>query len=260
MYQDDRYYAHWPADATGFPAGALKLRTFGRCVDALLRFERSPTIPPRLLDIGCAQGQMLEAAKRRGLVPVGLEISPGAEVALRLGFEVYRCEVQDAPLSAGSFDFVTMVDVIEHVAEPLELLASVRRLLRPGGLLLLLTPDAASLSARLTGTRWPHYKVEHLLYFSRRSLAALLPRCGFAPVASRPALKFLSIDYVLGDFRRYGQIPFLAALPRFERLLPAKLRGLPVPVPSGLMLISRAAVDRVGSTPEDPVRAPQPAG
>jgi len=60
------------------------------------------------------------------------------------------------------FDIITMIDFIEHVGAPMSILVKASRLLRPGGQLVILTPNADSLSRRLMGLRWLHYKVEHL--------------------------------------------------------------------------------------------------
>lgn len=241
-YTDDRYYEHWPRDATGFPAGALKLRTFGRCVQSLLsEYEAGPQ-PPRLLDVGCAQGQMLEAARRRGIEGVGIEISPAVDEAIRRGFSVSRCTLEEAPFAPGTFDFVTMIDVLEHVPQPRPLVEAARRLLREGGLLLILTPDAGGVGARLLGSRWPHYKPEHLLYLTRRSLELLLQTCQLTPVRTGTAIKFLSIEYVLGDFRRYGQLPSVSRAAGAVRGVPAPLRRMAVPVPSDLAVLARASV------------------
>ena len=65
---------------------------------------------------------------------------------------------------------MTLVDVIEHVADPLALLRGARDYVAPGGLVLLVTPDVDSVAARLFGKRWWHLRLAHVGYFNRRSL------------------------------------------------------------------------------------------
>ena len=111
------------------------------------------------------------------------------------------------------YDVVTLVDVIEHVTDPRGLLGEVRKLLRPGGWLLVVTPDVRSVAARALGPRWWHYRIAHVGYFSPRTLDTLLSGSGFVLEGwRRPAWYFSA-----GHFRT------LAA-----RLLPF-LRWVPVP-------------------------------
>jgi len=146
----------------------------------------------RLLDVGCGLGYFL--AQLRGLAGwelAGCEISASAvEFAqTRLGLAGVRCgQVQAAGLEAASFDVITLWDVVEHLKKPDPLLAHLRTLLAPGGILFLHTPNAraqlfkARLKRRLGGMRpGTHYLEarDHLHLYSRATLARLLERCGF---------------------------------------------------------------------------------
>ncbi|MFN7941376.1 MAG: class I SAM-dependent methyltransferase [Thermoanaerobaculia bacterium] len=137
----------------------------------------------RLLDVGCAYGLLLRAAREMGFDPRGLEPSAEmAEAARRAsGVPVERGFLEDLePLRFQPFDCVVLSDVIEHLDDPRRGLERVRDLLAPGGRVLVLTPDAGSAVARTFGSRWWGVFDDHNCYFDRRSLARLLADTGFA--------------------------------------------------------------------------------
>jgi cyclopropane fatty-acyl-phospholipid synthase-like methyltransferase len=75
-------------------------------------------LPSReLLDIGCAHGFMLRAAKQKGFRASGIEISPATLTAREQGFTVYDRPLADLNLPADTFDPITAIDVIEHVLD-----------------------------------------------------------------------------------------------------------------------------------------------
>jgi 2-polyprenyl-3-methyl-5-hydroxy-6-metoxy-1,4-benzoquinol methylase len=141
----------------------------------------------RLLDLGCATGDFLLAARERGWQPLGVELSAhAAAVARRRGLEVRVGTLAEANFGPASFDAVTMLDVIEHLSDPLAELREVHRLLRPGGILCVETPNWDSVYRRLLGRRWAALQPRlHLLYFDRRTAAKVLRRAGFEPVITR---------------------------------------------------------------------------
>jgi len=140
-------------------------------------------VPPggRLLDVGCACGFLLVAGRERGFEVEGVELSRWASEYGRnqLGLDIRRGELCELRLPAERYDVVTMVDVIEHLIDPRAVVAEVRRLLRPGGRVVLLTPDLGSLVARLTGPRWYGLLDDHYFYFSRDTLRRFLESEGF---------------------------------------------------------------------------------
>jgi 2-polyprenyl-3-methyl-5-hydroxy-6-metoxy-1,4-benzoquinol methylase len=141
----------------------------------------------RLLDVGCATGDFLLAVRERGWEPVGVELSAhAAAVGRRRGLDVRVGTLAEANFGPASFDVVTMLDVIEHLGDPLAELRQVHRLLRPGGILCVETPNWDSVYRRLLGRRWAALQPRlHLLYFDQRTAAEMLRRAGFDPVLTR---------------------------------------------------------------------------
>jgi SAM-dependent methyltransferase len=138
----------------------------------------------RILEVGCGVGHFLTAARKVGFETWGTEISSSALTRLQaLGFDVRRGDLPDLRLPDEHFDAVVLFEVIEHLPDPGRYLQECRRLLRPGGLLLLTTPNFDSLSRRLLGARWRVVDPEHLVLMTPRGMQALLQRTGFATVS-----------------------------------------------------------------------------
>jgi len=137
----------------------------------------------RLLDVGCATGEFLVAAKGRGWDTYGVETSPiAAEQARRTtGGSIHTGTLDTVPYQDGYFDAVTLWDVIEHLQSPRNYMEQASRLLKRGGLLGITTPNIRSLAYRLLGREWEAIGPnDHLYYFSPRTLARLLADNGFA--------------------------------------------------------------------------------
>jgi 2-polyprenyl-3-methyl-5-hydroxy-6-metoxy-1,4-benzoquinol methylase len=156
----------------------------------------------RLLDFGCAVGTFLSMAADAGWEVSGVDISDYAVAHCRdtLGFDARCGELKDAGFASETFDVVTMWDVIEHLTDPVAQLAEVHRILKPGGIVLVDTPNEESLLRSLARVgyvatagvlRYPVEKLYHqyhLYYFTRRTLQDALAKNGFEPVlvTSRP--------------------------------------------------------------------------
>lgn len=140
----------------------------------------------RLLEVGCGQGLFLEHAARAGWRAEGVDVLvPVVEMARARGLTVFAGELADAGLPRDAFDVVTMSEVIEHIVEPVALLREVQRVLRPGGVAVLGTGNAASWAARLRGRGWPYYRFGghlHIRFYSPESARALGRAAGFGAV------------------------------------------------------------------------------
>jgi SAM-dependent methyltransferase len=184
----------------------------------------------RLLDLGCGTGGAL-AAFRDQFELFGVEPSGFAAQQARAATEA-RVQVGDLAAAAyptGFFDVVTAFDVVEHLADPLATLRELKRILRPGGVLVIETGDIGSLSARFAGGHWYYVLLPgHLCFFSRGTLAAALTKAGFADVESqRTHHGQLNLSYLAGYSRASARHmllgiggPRILALPIFRSRSP----------------------------------------
>jgi SAM-dependent methyltransferase len=135
---------------------------------------------PRVLDVGCATGAMLEKLRDRGWDCRGVEISPAAEYARReRSLDVLGLPLEACNFPAASFHLVLASHLIEHLNDPAGFVAEVRRVLAPGGYFLVTTPNIAGLQARLFRGRWRSAIFDHLYLFSVKTLSRLLRDRGF---------------------------------------------------------------------------------
>jgi len=137
----------------------------------------------RILDIGCATGHFLSTLRRLGPWEVcGLDISAEATdyARKRYAMEVFTGELAQAQYPSGHFDVVTLWDVLEHVHDPRDTLTEIHRILKPGGLLLVRVPNAATWDARLFGPCWVGYDApRHLYVFTPATLRRYLEKSSF---------------------------------------------------------------------------------
>ena len=177
----------------------------------------------RILDVGCAAGYFLRVAKEHGHDVHGVELSEpiAREAIAALGEDrVYHGFLDDCVADRSwedhTFDLVTIWDVIEHVPDPQALLASIKRMIKPGGKLLLETQNVASRFAAKMGKAWHHYKHdEHLYHFNPQTIARLLDDCGFEVLAcgSKFAGKYVSFGFLAERAGRLGKVAGLLAKP-----------------------------------------------
>jgi 2-polyprenyl-3-methyl-5-hydroxy-6-metoxy-1,4-benzoquinol methylase len=158
----------------------------------------------RLLDIGCAYGFFLQEAKRYYDV-AGIELAAdAAEHCRRHGLNVVT-GVADASTMArlGTFDVITLFDVIEHLPEPDEVLAHAARHLRPGGVLVVTTGDFASMAARVMGPKWRLMTPpQHLCFFTRESIRAMGESVGLSLIDFAHPAKIVPLSLIAFQLRR----------------------------------------------------------
>jgi SAM-dependent methyltransferase len=145
----------------------------------------------RLLDIGCSAGFFLKEARAAGWEVCGVELSEdtAAIARRRFGLDVRTGVLTDDLFALGSFDAVTLWDVVEHLKDPISVLVTARRLLRRDGILLVETPNIDGLFPRLSYKvaalldYWPHPEPPgHLFQFSKKTIGRLLDSAGLRVV------------------------------------------------------------------------------
>lgn len=132
--------------------------------------------PKKLLDFGAGAGAFVHSAIERGWQASGVEQSESARQRAR---EYYGIELI-SELCEGTYDVVTMWDVIEHLSDPISLLATLREHLAPGGLLFLETGNYESWIRVFEKERWILYLFDHQFYFTPSSLERVTNRAGYA--------------------------------------------------------------------------------
>lgn len=168
---------------------------------ARLNAVRAHATTGRWLDVGCSTGLFLQEAGIAGLDAEGIDLSAVAvEQAVRKKLKAKTATIE-AVNPPRSYDVITGFDVIEHVPDPVGFVVAAHRLLSPGGVLALTTPDTGSLSCRLMGRRWYFYiPTAHLTGFNRNTLSRLLEQHGFEVVSVDRAWKALTYNYTLAQF------------------------------------------------------------
>jgi SAM-dependent methyltransferase len=209
IYDSDYYATDNPKGgyANYFLDSDVNRRTFR---DRICAIEQRYGRRGRLLDVGCALGDFLLEAKAAGWDVHGVEISSfAAERARERGLDVRAGRLEELDLPAASFDAITLYDSIEHLTDPVATLAAVGRLLVPGGLVHLVTPNVGGLQARVLGRHWYHYKPgEHLFYFSPTTLRATVERAGLAWEGWARSASYLTFTYCFNRLRYYAPGPF----------------------------------------------------
>ena len=182
---DEQYYRDGATTGIGYSA---EIRT-----PDLVRTLQPWYIPPlrevvdvrgkRVLDVGCSFGQLVYWLEKAGATCTGIDISDvGVDWGRKnLGLDLRQASVLDWNGPAGSFDVITLIDVIEHLTDPVTMLERIRHLLKPGGLLYIKTPNFGAYASAGKSWKYLYFSLEHLLYFNIESLDRTVSSRGFRP-------------------------------------------------------------------------------
>lgn len=204
-YYPDSYLSY-PTDLTETQAALLRADKRNGMRRRCVRVEQhAGKASGAVLDVGCATGEFLDAMRERGWETVGVEFSDFAASYAReqLGLDVRTGSLANVRFDDGQFDVVTMWDVLEHVPDPSWTLGEIARILKPGGLLVAMTPNAAGLEARIFGRFWAGWdRPRHLHVFTPTVLQEYLNQAGFHEVeiisfSGRLSVTLLSLRYWL---------------------------------------------------------------
>lgn len=169
------------------------------------------------LDVGAAFGGFMNAASTR-YSTYGIEPSEysGNEARKRFGGDrVHVGTLENHPFESGFFSAITMIEVIEHLADPAGAVRECFRLLCDGGVLVVQTANMAGLQARSQGERYAYFMPGHLSYFTRRNLTGLLADSGFSRIDAYLPVEFGLLPKLLKsrsaftsivDYRRWLRI------------------------------------------------------
>lgn len=175
---------------------------------ALAPFAMPPGTPDfvhggSMLDVGCGNGRYLSTMRSLGWQVQGIEFSDdGVRVCRLADLPVHHGDLLSAGFPDARFDLVTVRHVIEHIAEPHSFMAELARILKPGGRLLIETPNSEALGRAWFGPNWYANDVpRHLILFSRGNLNLLAGRHGLRQssldLETSPKIFLNSLDYVM---------------------------------------------------------------
>ncbi len=152
----------------------------------------------RVLDVGCGDGNGIAFLNGLGLRASGVEIDPLAVKAARArGLDVIQGDIGSAGIADASFDVVTSSHVLEHVHDPRAFLAECRRVLKPGGVIVTMTPNARSELLDRHGRNWRGLEPpRHLLLFNSDNLAKLASDVGFRDVRVKRTAHLASFMHI----------------------------------------------------------------
>lgn len=158
-----------------------------RETDAAVRFLRAVR-NGRLLDVGCGSGEWLLAMRARGWEVEGVDFDKDAvNAAEQRGLAVQLGSLEDLRYQDNLFDAITLNHVIEHVPDPVRTMRECLRILKPGGQVVLFTPNGASLSHYIFKDSWRGLEPpRHLHIFTPQSMELLLNHAGFRKVCVKP--------------------------------------------------------------------------
>jgi 2-polyprenyl-3-methyl-5-hydroxy-6-metoxy-1,4-benzoquinol methylase len=182
----------------------INKRTF---YERVKRINKKVGSKGKMLDVGSALGDSLTEAKKLGWKNLyGVELSDyAAKESRKRGLDIKTGTLYSAKYPSNYFDVVTLQDVIEHVKDPVEEIKEIKRVLKPGGYVFLVTPDVGGLWAKLLGPLWYHYKPgEHIMYFSQKTLGKILRDAKFKNVETRRTYHVMSLNYVFSRLRYYA--------------------------------------------------------
>lgn len=156
-----------------------------RCREITASYKK----PGKILDVGCGRGLLLSHMKRNGWQVNGIEYNDETASYANQQYNVNVTTTTDYP--PNSFDIITITHVLEHLNNPLEMLNEYYKLLKPGGLLIVSTPNLNSLQAKFGQRMWFHLDMpHHLFHFSEKSLSKAIIDNSFKILK----IKRLSID------------------------------------------------------------------
>jgi len=194
----------------------------------------------RVLEVGAGTGRFGKVMQGE-FEYVGIDLSDDAARRARAdGVDVYCASLFDYVNTGSGFDAVTLFHVFEHLADPHDALARIKDLLKPGGGMVLVTPDTESWLCAVSGNRWVSYKFpEHLILYSRSALIELLEHSGFEIISAQSDHEYCEHEFLLSRLEKLS--PLAASVGRVAlKILPS-----PLPVSSGSIRI--VARRRAGS-------------
>jgi 2-polyprenyl-3-methyl-5-hydroxy-6-metoxy-1,4-benzoquinol methylase len=233
LYERDYYSdkAFGEMSFKGLPASVANIRYYKPYAFDILT-EKVELKGRRTLDIGCSFGKWVYWMAKYGEKTVGIDL---AGECIRWGkknlnLDLRQCSIADIDEPDNSFDVITMIDLIEHIAELDGFMKNLVRLLKPGGLAFVQTPNFESYYKYHQRWLFLHFGMEHMLYFDTAALDRLFMEYGMPPFGQTCVLDTIAGDRE--DFIRQQKglkrklASYLLQLPAFCDFIHRGLSGL----------------------------------
>jgi SAM-dependent methyltransferase len=205
FYATEDYFENGDIGYTGYLQQERSLRySFRRLLKQL---HRRGVDGGSLLEVGCGYGFLLDEAKPYFDERVGIDLSEAVSRAAERADRVYRGDLDVLPAEE-RFDCIILVSVIEHVHNPVDYLRTLRARLRPGGRVVVATPNVDSLFRRVLGARWPGFQVipEHVSFYNGRTLSSLMARAGLSSVMPLPYMRAYPANLAVEEFNIFPRL------------------------------------------------------
>lgn len=170
-----------------------------RSIQAKKILKRVKKICPtgRLLDVGAGIGILVEQAIELGYDACGIEPSEwlqrkavNCEIPIHLG-------TLPNPKLKGPYDIICIVDIIEHVSNPRNILYEISKILSKNGVVVVVTPNVSAIITKLLRHRWWHYRVAHIGYFNKKTLNIIFENAKYELIEMYGACWYLPLDYII---------------------------------------------------------------
>ena len=217
-----------------------KYKDAKRILKIIERYQK----PGKILDLGCFVGFFLKQAERNGWDVYGIEPSKWAvSIANKLGLKnVKQGTLDSVKLEDNFLDAVVMIEVIEHLDEPMDVLNKINKKLKLGGTLTIVTPKFDSIYSKLLKNNWWFIENVHLYYFTEKTISKILKKAGFKIIKIKRYYKTFLLSYIFDKLSYFNKSIF-SAVKRIIKKSPLKNTSLLVY--SGEMLIIARKIKNV---------------
>ena len=156
---------------------------------------------PSILDIGCGWGDFEEVLETEKIPYLGIDVNKESiQICKKKGLNCRLGTIKQlSNETMKQFDVITLFQVIEHLKNPLPILQSAKKLLKPNGIILITTPNNDSPLRKIMGAKWSVYtEPNHYVFYNKKNLARTLQFAGFKNINVRiDRVRFLALKYIL---------------------------------------------------------------